>query len=110
MPRLCEVCPGICLTTEEKARKTLSQGREQNMHNYKKTNLNMVGGNSYNKTVDSTGHGIPLQSINGLVPQCDKCLNCKRIMSENSWENSKIKIFIFLIGIENKDKRKCYAL
>ena len=26
MPRLCEVYPGICLTTEEKARKTLSQG------------------------------------------------------------------------------------
>ena len=25
MPRLCEVYPGICLTTEEKARKTLSQ-------------------------------------------------------------------------------------
>ena len=26
MPRVCEVYPGICLTTEEKARKTLSQG------------------------------------------------------------------------------------
>jgi len=26
MPRLCEVYPGICLTTEEKARKNLSQG------------------------------------------------------------------------------------
>ena len=26
MPRLCEFYPGICLTTEEKARKTLSQG------------------------------------------------------------------------------------
>ena len=25
MPRLCEVYPGICLTTEEKARKNLSQ-------------------------------------------------------------------------------------
>jgi hypothetical protein len=25
VPRLCEVYPGICLTTEEKARKTLSQ-------------------------------------------------------------------------------------
>ena len=27
MPRLCEVYPGICLTTEEKARKNLSQVR-----------------------------------------------------------------------------------
>ena len=26
MPRLCEFYPGICLTTEEKARKNLSQG------------------------------------------------------------------------------------
>jgi hypothetical protein len=25
VPRLCEFCPGICLTTEEKARKNLSQ-------------------------------------------------------------------------------------
>ena len=31
VPRLCEVYPGICLTTEEKARKNLSQGKEQNM-------------------------------------------------------------------------------
>ena len=26
VPRLCELNPGICLTTEEKARKNLSQG------------------------------------------------------------------------------------
>jgi len=26
VPHLCGFCPGICLTTEEKARKTLSQG------------------------------------------------------------------------------------
>jgi hypothetical protein len=26
VPRLCEVYPGICLTTEEKSRKTLNQG------------------------------------------------------------------------------------
>ena len=26
MPRLCELYPGICLTTKEKARKNLSQG------------------------------------------------------------------------------------
>ena len=26
MPRLCELYPGICLTTEENARKNLSQG------------------------------------------------------------------------------------
>ena len=46
MPRLCELYPGICLTAEEKAWKTLSQGSrrvpvstveteytEQNVHN-----------------------------------------------------------------------------
>jgi len=28
VPRLCEVYPGICLTTEEKERKNLSQGKK----------------------------------------------------------------------------------
>ena len=28
MPRICEFYPGICLTTEEKARKNLSQGKK----------------------------------------------------------------------------------
>jgi len=28
MPRLCEFYPGICLTTEEKVRKNLSQGKK----------------------------------------------------------------------------------
>jgi hypothetical protein len=48
--RLCELYPGICLTTEEKAQKTLSQGErkgpvgtmkteytENNIHNNKNT-------------------------------------------------------------------------
>ena len=29
VPRLCELHPGICLTTEEKVRKNLSQGRRR---------------------------------------------------------------------------------
>jgi len=50
VPRLCELYPGICLTTEEKTRKNLSQGSrrmpagtmkteytEQNIHNNKNT-------------------------------------------------------------------------
>ena len=50
VPRLCELCPGICPTAEEKARKILSQGSrrmpvgtrkteytEQNIHNNKNT-------------------------------------------------------------------------
>jgi len=50
MPRLCELYPGICLTTEEKARKSLSQDSrrvpvgmmkteytEQSIHNNKNT-------------------------------------------------------------------------
>ena len=50
VPRLCELYPGICLTTEEKARKNLTQGSrrgpvgtmkteyaEQNIHNNKNT-------------------------------------------------------------------------
>jgi len=28
VPRLCEFYPGICLTTEEKAQKNLSQGKK----------------------------------------------------------------------------------
>jgi hypothetical protein len=35
VPRLCEFDPGICLTTEEKARKNLSQG-EKNLSQVKK--------------------------------------------------------------------------
>ena len=31
MLRLCEFYPGICLTTEEKARKNLSQGKMKNV-------------------------------------------------------------------------------
>jgi hypothetical protein len=33
MPSLCELYPGICLTTEEKARKNLSQGSRRNSKN-----------------------------------------------------------------------------
>ena len=40
MPRLCEFYPGICLTTEEKARKNLSQGKK-NLSQVKK-NLGTV--------------------------------------------------------------------
>jgi hypothetical protein len=36
VPRLCEFYPGICLTNEEKARKTLSQGKK-NISQGKKT-------------------------------------------------------------------------
>ena len=42
LPRLCEFYPGICLTTEEKALKDLSQGKE---------NLNQVNKNLSQRTV-----------------------------------------------------------
>jgi len=42
MTRLCEFYPGICLTTEEKARKNISQGKE---------NLNQVKNNLSQSTV-----------------------------------------------------------
>jgi N-acetyl-gamma-glutamylphosphate reductase len=32
VPHLCEFFPGICLTTEEKARKNLSQGRRNKLY------------------------------------------------------------------------------
>ena len=38
VPRLCKFYPGICLTTEEKARKTLSQGKK-NLSQVKKTSV-----------------------------------------------------------------------
>jgi hypothetical protein len=34
---VCEFYPGICLTTEEKARKTLSQGKKKNSVRLKRT-------------------------------------------------------------------------
>ena len=37
VPRLCEFYPGICLTTEEKARKNLSQGKEKTPVSLRKT-------------------------------------------------------------------------
>jgi hypothetical protein len=40
MPRLCEFYPGICLTTEEKARKTLRQGKK-NLSQVKKNLTNI---------------------------------------------------------------------
>ena len=49
MPRLCEFCPGICLTTEEKARKNLSQGKK-NLSQLKK-NLSQVKKNLSQSTV-----------------------------------------------------------
>jgi hypothetical protein len=39
VPRLGELYPGICLTTEEKARKNLSQGRLQNGSNFMYFNI-----------------------------------------------------------------------
>jgi hypothetical protein len=38
VPRLCEFYPGICLTTEEKARKNLNQGKK-NLSKVKKTSF-----------------------------------------------------------------------
>jgi hypothetical protein len=38
VPRLCELYAGICLTTEEKARKNLSQGKK-NLSQVKKTSV-----------------------------------------------------------------------
>jgi hypothetical protein len=56
VPRLCEFYPGICLTTEEKARKNLSQGKE-NLSQVKKNlsqgkeNLSQVKKNLNHSTV-----------------------------------------------------------
>ena len=52
VPRLCELYPGICLTTEEKARKNLSQGsrrtywkkkrKKKKTHTHKKKNKSKI--------------------------------------------------------------------
>ena len=49
VPRLCEFYPGICLTTEEKARKNLSQGKK-NLSQVKK-NLSQFKKNLSHSTV-----------------------------------------------------------
>jgi hypothetical protein len=47
VPRLCELYPGICLTTEEKARKNLSQGsRTIRIHKPNNTNTQITVLNS----------------------------------------------------------------
>jgi multidrug resistance efflux pump len=57
VPRLCEFYPGICLTTEEKARNNLSQGKKnlsqvkKNLSQFKK-NLSQVKENLRIKTTD----------------------------------------------------------
>ena len=46
VPRICEFYPGICLTTEEKARKNLSQDRKTSVRAKKKPhflyNINLL--------------------------------------------------------------------
>jgi len=49
MPHLCDFYPGICLTTEEKARKNLSQGK-RNLSQVKK-NLSQVKKNLSQSTI-----------------------------------------------------------
>jgi len=59
VPRLCELYSGICLTTEEKARKTLSQGSQ----------IVPVGTMKIHKhtiKIHKKGKAIPLQAWIGL--------------------------------------------
>ena len=70
VPRLCEFYPGICLTTEEKARKNLSQGKK-NLSQVKK---NLSQGTVYILTNTHTNthlHGQTLQedSYDSLDPE-----------------------------------------
>jgi hypothetical protein len=48
VPRLCKFYPGICLTTEEKAQKNLSQGKK---------NLSQVKKNLSQRTVETSFQG-----------------------------------------------------
>jgi len=49
VPRLCELYPGICLTTEEKAWKILSQGRG-NLSQGRKTSVRVENVSQGRKT------------------------------------------------------------
>ena len=56
VPRLCEFYPGICLTTEEKARKTLSQGKK-NLSQVKKNleySIHITKTPTHHKTLTNT--------------------------------------------------------
>ena len=72
VPRLCEFYPGICLTTEEKARKNLSQGKK-NLSQVKK-NLSQVKKN--------------LSQVKKNLNQCKKNLS-QMLPYRNKKENLK---------------------
>jgi hypothetical protein len=53
MPRLCKFYPGVCLTTEEKARKNLSQGKKNLSQVKKKLSQNTIYVLSKNHTLQN---------------------------------------------------------
>ena len=63
MPRLCEFYSGICLTTEEKARKNLSQGKK---------NLSQVKKNLSQSTVCILPKLLPLRLMEDVNVEEDR--------------------------------------
>jgi hypothetical protein len=53
VPRLCEECPGVCLTTEEKARKNHSRGRQRVPAGTMKTEYTERNTHCYPKNVEN---------------------------------------------------------
>jgi hypothetical protein len=70
MPRLGELYPGICLTTEEKARKSLSQG-SRTIRIHKPNNKNRIhkpnNKNEMKLSLDDT-NSIMIQGLSGKYP------------------------------------------
>jgi len=66
VPRLCKFYPGICLITEEKARKTLSQGKK----NLSEVNKNLSQCTVFSVSVQYTQSVCSMQVSVQYTSQC----------------------------------------
>jgi hypothetical protein len=70
VPRLCELCPGIYLTIEEKARKNLSQGSRRMpvgkmKTEYTEQNIQTIGVHKHN---NKNGMAQTIKSVRQILP------------------------------------------
>ena len=118
MPHLCGCYPGICLTSEEKARKTLSQGSRRvptgtikiykhtiriHKHNNKNTQITVLNRNTTNhEWKNSLKHVQRLTEINKLWNVASCWLYAKNILAMHGPMNVKTGI---LLGLSDPWRR-----
>jgi hypothetical protein len=83
VPRLCEVYPGICLTTEEKARKNVSQGSRRLQIGTMKTECTEQSTQTI-RIHKNNNIGCALTvSESGTVMEALKCLNMATVSTKS---------------------------